>query len=363
MQGSFTGKVTLNGLDSKNPYYSEGSKDKKKYHRFNLAVTDDKGNRAYLELFGMQNDVVYTMDTDNNKMEVKWADRNDSEVIKKVANYRKNLFTFVDGDRREFISTYDAVEYLNDHVDDLKDKNLTITCNVEKNIYNGKMSDRYTIRNIYVASDNAEPMLRITGNFFFNKDSVELSDWNESKKITLNGYVQAYISEKKKTMYVPQTIVLDCGKIDFDNDKHVGQLNYKLSCINCEYKDGKITTKLKASTMYKIGVELRYTNAAQEIDIDIKDLTPKQRQAVELGVKKLEDFAVKSYGERISEFKIRDFQIERQEYADGCIDMEIKTSEFEENIYAPEPEETEEVLDDFINPPEDIKEETDNLFG
>ena len=150
MQGTFTGKAELNKIDSKFPYYSEGkTKDGAKYHRFNLAIVDNKNNRIMTELFGMVQKEIKTMDTDNNKISIEWEDRDDKAIMDKVANYKKNVFSFVGDERKEFISTYDAVEYLKDHADDLKGKNVGVTVGVSLNVYKGKISNRYEIRNIY----------------------------------------------------------------------------------------------------------------------------------------------------------------------------------------------------------------------
>lgn len=357
MNGTFTGKASLNKMDSKFPCYTNGkTKNGDKYQRFNLAVTDDKNNRAMLELFGMVQKEIKTMNTDNEKISIAWDDRDDQAIVNTVASYKKNTFSFVDDERKEFISTYDAVGYLHDHEDELKDKKIGVTCQVEKNIYNGKVSNRYIIKNIYPIDEEKKvpTKLKITGDFFFNKDSIDISEWKEEKKLILNGYTQAYVSDKKKTMYFPETIVFDCGKVDFDNEDHVNMVKFKLSCINCDLKDGKISTKLKSSTMYKIGVELRYINSAQEVEFDESMLTDKQRLAISLGLKDISQFqGNKVFGERVTEFKVTDFQIEREAYSDGCIDMEIKPSEFEEDVYRPDDEETEDILDGAINSPEE----------
>ena len=363
MNGTFTGKASLNKMESKFPYYSSGkAKNGAKYHRFNLAVTDDKNNRAMLELFGMVQDEIKTMNTDNEKISIDWDDRDDQGIIDTVASYKKNVFSFVGDERKEFISTYDAVEYLNDNADELKDKKIGVTCNVELNVYKGKVSDRYVIRNIYKIDDDKKQQLKISGDFFFNKDSIDTSDWKSEQKLTINGYVQGYIADKKKTMYVPKTIVLDCGKADLDNEKHVDQIKFKLAMINCDLKDGKISTKLKSNTMYKIGVVLRYINSAQEVEFDESMLTDKQKLAISLGLKTKEDFAGgnRVYGERVTEFKITDFQIEKSAYADGCVYLEIKPSEFEEDIFTPDEEESEDVLDGAMNAPEEKKSDNDD---
>ena len=222
------------------------------------------------------------------------------------------------------------------------------------------------IRNIYaIDEDKKNTRLKITGDFFFNKDSIDISEWKDNKKLILNGYTQAYIKDKKKTMYVPETIVLDCGKIDFDNEEHVKQVKAKLSCINSSIKDGKISSKLKSSTMYKIGVELRYTNSAQEVEFDESLLTDKQKEFIELGLKTAQDFIKgnKVFGERVDEFKLINFQIERDAYSNGCVDLEMDPSEFEEDIFVPDKEESEDILDGAMNKPEeDDDDDAESLF-
>lgn len=362
MQGTFTGKASLNKMESKYPYYSSGkTKNGDKYHRFNLAVTDDKNNRITVELFGMVQDEIKTMNADNEKISVAWDDRNDEAIINTVANYKKNSFSFVGDERKEFIAPYDAVEYLNEHADELKGENIGVTCSVDLNVYKGKVSNRYTIRNIYKIDDDKKKQIKITGDFFFNKDSIDTSDWKSEKKLAINGYVQGYIADKKKTMYVPQTIVLDCSKIDFENEKHLDQLKFKLAMINCDFKDGKISTKLKNSTMYKIGVILRYYDSAQEVEFDESLLTDKQKMAISLGLKSIEDFTKNNrvYGEKVTEFKLINFQIEKDAYANGCVDLEVKPSEFEEDIFTPNEEESEDVLDNAMNKPEDDDDDDD----
>lgn len=364
MNGTFTGKASLNKMDSKYPYYVEGkTKNGAKYNRFNLAVTDDKNNRIMLELFGMVQDEIKTMDNNNQKISIAWDDRNDQDYINTVASYKKNVFSFVDDERKEFISTYDAINYLNNNADELRDKKIGVTCQVSPNVYNGKISNRYEIRNIYTIDDTKKQQLRITGDFFFNKDSIDTSDWKSEKKLIINGYVQGYISDKKKTMYIPQTIILDCSKADLKNEKHLSQVKFRLSMLNCDLKDDKISTKLKSNTMYKIGVVLRFYNSAQEVEVTEDMLTEKQRLALKCGLKTIEDFQTKAYGERITEFKLIDFQIEKEAYADGCVDLEIKPSEFDEEVFVPDDEESESILDGAMNKPEDEEEDNDDDDG
>ena len=67
-------------------------------------------NMGYVKLEGFKNDTVKTRDVDGNNIEVDWADRFDEEVVKNVASIKK--FTVNLGERKEFITEWDMIEYL-----------------------------------------------------------------------------------------------------------------------------------------------------------------------------------------------------------------------------------------------------------
>ena len=51
-------------------------------------------------------------------MDVDWDDRFDEDIIEKVANYRKYIVDLGDehGGRQEFITAYDMIEHLREHL-------------------------------------------------------------------------------------------------------------------------------------------------------------------------------------------------------------------------------------------------------
>lgn len=373
MRFNATGNLVFNSLESKLPWKREGkTKNGDKYLSLNIAVASSKANRMMTEAFGCQQDEIKTMDTDNNKISIDWDDRNDPEVKAKVANYRKHIVDLGDDDRKEFISDYDFVKYLEENVDELKNGNYVVTGSSVLNEYNGKLSQRFQMQNIYKA-DDAKCQLKVTFDFYWMSDGVDFTDWKEEKKIRISGYTTAYVSAQKKNMYVSQDVVFDCSKIDFDNEKHVKLLSYKLKQMGMSLDGDKPKNDLKKNKVYKLQIICSYFNGAQEVEIDESMLTENQRMAIELGLKKISDFAEGSvYGDRIIEYRVTDFNL-RGEYEDGCITLDEKPSEFEESIYTPVKPETEEELldkaiekknkkkddDEWMNKPESDDDEDD----
>lgn len=376
MRFNATGTLVFNSLDSKLPWKREGkTKNGDKYESLNIAVASSKANRMMCEIFGMLSDEIKTMNTDNEKISIKWGDRNDPDVISTVASYKKHVVDLGDG-RKEFITDYDFVKFIDDNVDEFKNGKFTVTGNSIINEYNGKLSNRFQIQNIYKLDDETKSQLKVTMDLYYMQDSVDFADWKEEKKIRISGYTTAYIAAEKKNMYVPQDVVLDASKIDFDNEKHVKLLKFKLAQLGLGLDGDKPTNGLKKNKVYKMQVICSYFNGAEEVEIDESMLSDNQKMALELGIKTLDDFRdSKVYGDRIIEYRIVDFNL-KGDYSDGYITLDDKISDFEEEIYVPaNPETEEEVLEksskkknkdeddeDYMNKPESDDDDLNDLF-
>ena len=369
MRFRITGDCVINNEASKNPYVRTGkTKNGNEYETFSCAIKAAKNNTVFTELFGMESDTIHTMDSDNDKIDVSWEDRFDDEVVAKVANYKKNVINIID-DRKEFVAAYDAVKYLVENVDKVKGQRIIITGQVNKNVYQGKLTNRFQIQNVYLATEDDKNGFKCTDMFYFSKDSFDTADWREEHKLIINGWIKTYITEEKKNMYVPQTIIFDCSKVNWDNEKHRNRVNYILKQMKCNLTDDNKIKVSVGKTIYAIPVELAYFNGAQAEEITLEDLSPNQREAIELGIKELKDFASNVYGERITEFKLKDFDL-TGDYSEGAVDTEIKLSELEEELFEPKKEEK---LDDIMNKPtqavdnddteEDDDDDEEDLFS
>lgn len=322
-------------------------------------------NIAYVEAFACKMPVIKTMDTDNKPIEIKYADANDADVIDTVASYRKHTIN-LDGETREqFIADYDFVGKIIENIDEMKGKKFIVTASSSPNVYEGKVSLRWQIQNIYLADEDAKESLKITTDFYFDKDSVDGTDFADDKKVYLNGYISEYFSkndlnaDKGGARFIPQQIVLDANKIDFSNEKHIKLLNFKLKMLGInpiEAPDDKIKSKLK-NGYYSLGCEFNYVNGAQEIDFSYDELTDMQKEMVDMGLKEVKDFAPAGsiYGARVTEWKLVNFSTSSK-YADGMIEED----DIEDMIFNPITKV--ESLSDLDKVIEESNDELDDLF-
>lgn len=337
MQGrfNFTGNLGFNSDDSKNPPIRVGkTKNGSEYQTLGASVSSEKNNRGYVECFSMKTATVKTKNAEGNDMEVDFDDRFDEEF---VSSARSKHIIRNGEERLEFVSPWDVVEYVKNHKSELNGKLVTITGNINKNIYNGTISDRFQIRNIYILDEESEkskPGLTLTEEVYFNKDSIDTADWKEEKKLYINGYVETYINKEVGNKLVPRQLVFDCSRIDFENERHVKLVNYKLKQLNLALSDGKIVNNIKSKKTYKALFSISYVNGAEEMEFDESMLTDNQREAIELGINTLDDFKPRSavYGTKVTLYKIKGIEL-TGDYADGCIDTELSDSEFEEMLY------------------------------
>ena len=367
---NFIGKLEVNTDPEAKTYYLRSGKTSNgaPYKSINMQVIQEKNNRAFVELFGAKQDKIKTMDTDNKKIEIAWDDRNDDDVVKSVASYKKTVVK-IDDDRKEFVAPFDAITYIENNIDEFKGKTVVVTGIRQKNVYKGKFLDKYQISSIRTVEDDDETTKRlsVTTELFFDKSSFDTSDWAKERKLYINGWTDEYLSDVKENRYVPQQVLFDCSKVDFDNEKHRKLVDVRLKILGCELdKDNKIVIKLKGKNVFKMALVCTYVNGSEQAEFDASMLTDLQREAIELGINTIDDFKPSGsiYGERVVIYKLRDFAMRKDSaYEDGYVDTEISKSEFEEKIYeAVTPETDEDVFREHA-PEELTEDEEEDLFG
>lgn len=370
MRFNFVGTFDIDDTEAKVPGYSNGkTKSGIPYVRVNPKVVAGKANIAFCEAFGMKNDPIKAKDKDGNKIEVNYADAKDKGIIDTVAFFCRNTIDF-DGKRSDYISDYDFVQQIWNGSDEYKGKRFVFTGDVTKNVYNGKITDRFAIKNIYQidADDPRKNIFEVTGEFFWNKDSIDTADFKSEKRIYFDGWTREYIQKKEKAkeddpdyQYMPMKAVFDCSKVNFENEKHVKIMNFRLKNLGLLYEDGKIVNNLKKGKVYKNNIVFSYNRGAEEIEFDASQLTKAQKEAVELGIKKVEDFAPNNniYGNFKEEYRIKDFPM-KDEFSNGMVTLEDSWSDFEDNIYLPvASKEEEKEFEEAVNPPEEEKTDDD----
>lgn len=311
----------------------EKTKETKKMLSMTFGIKETDMNMAFVEAFDSQQKVIKTMDVDNEKMDVDWDDRFDEDIIEKVANYRKYIVDLGDehGGRQEFITAYDMIEHLREHLPNY-DGRVVVTGQFTRDWYAKKKTyfSKFRIQNVFAAPEERKNRLLLTMDLFYNKSSLDDSDFDENKKMTLDCYIEQYINKDEGRKYVPIQVVFSGAKYDLENEKHKKLFDYKMKYI-----------KVKNKNMVHIPWEIVLLRGAEEAEFDESMLTDSQREQVELGIKSVDDFRPKGniYGDRIDEFRLFEPKLEG-DYADGVLECDDTADEFEEKIFVPAADET-----------------------
>lgn len=325
--------------DTKRPFCKEISKkdektkETKKMLSMTFGIKETDMNMAFVEAFDSQQKVIKTMDVDNEKMDVDWDDRFDEDIIEKVANYRKYIVDLGDehGGRQEFITAYDMIEHLREHLPNY-DGRVVVTGQFTRDWYAKKKTyfSKFRIQNVFATPEERKNRLLLTMDLFYNKNSLDDSDFDENKKMTLDCYIEQYINKDEGRKYVPIQVVFSGAKYDLENEKHKKLFDYKMKYI-----------KVKNKNMVHIPWEIVLLRGAEEAEFDESMLTDSQREQVELGIKSVDDFRPKGniYGDRIDEFRLFEPKLEG-DYADGVLECDDTADEFEEKIFVPAADET-----------------------
>lgn len=340
---SFIGTLSFPRETSKRPFYHSFEKNGRKMRSMNFGVKNGN-NIGFVELFGYEQNPIRTIDNDNNPMEIDWDDRFDEDIVASVKGIRKFVVDLGGGigGRKEFLTQYDMIEYLKDHLREY-DGRVKVDGQLDRECYQGVWRDRYKVNTVTIPREEAKSKLGITTEIYYNKDSLDKSDYKTEKRVYLNGYIPSYINKDEGIKYVPMQFVLDASKVDMNNENLVKRLKYRINYID-----------IKAKTMQKLLWDCVLLNGAEEIPFDESQLTPAQKEQVELGIHTVDDFRPRGqiFGGLISEYRLIDPKL-TGDYADGLVDTGITVSEFEEDIYQPPKEES---LEDMMNEPKEEKD-------
>lgn len=310
-----------------------------------FGIKENGRGAGYVSLIGFVTDDVQTMDTNGQKLVIDWADRLNPEVAPNVAYYRRYRVNLGEeyGGQQDFITRYDFINFLGKWLPRYNGK-IRATGTWEKNPYNGQVSDKFVLQNVYAVSEDEKNKLQLTMEFYYNSDSVNMQELEKTGKIYVDGYVNQYI-RGEGNKYFHQNAVLCNSEYDFTNEKHLEIWNFKKSYLE----------KLSSKKMYKMMWECRYVNGAEEVEFDESMLTQKQKTAIELGLATIDQYKPKGdlFGAKIREVRLAVPKLSG-EYKEGIVECDEKISEFQDNIFTFAKEEK---LSDIIKEDEKPEEE------
>ena len=319
-----------------------GAKGNTEMRRINFGVKESDSNMCFVELFDMKRDTIYTMNRDNERIEIPWGDRNTDDSLRMVADYRKYVVDLGSdfGGRKEFISGYDFIEYLEEMLPKYERK-VTVNGKYLRRHYNGKFYDTYEIDSVY-ASTAAINSLTVRMDLYYNKESVDNSEFKSDKKIYLDTYIKQYVDKDTGDKFFSRPVVLNASRFT-DSDEHQKYLKNILKYVVIKNKE-----------IIHIPWKCKVVNGAETVEFDESMLSDAQREQIECGVATIDDFKTgEIYGPSINEIRLI-MPILKGDFKDGFVSADLSASEFEEEIFQPpKAESMKEVM-------ETVEEENDN---
>lgn len=362
-------------------------------------------NRHMLVTEGMRKDdgtgVIFsltkgTVDEKTNEkkkgenIQIPWKDRNDPEIIERIAEFKKyviDLETYgrryklenalqkqQEGNlsdeelkelgveaselekaveesqkkRKVFLAEYDFTEYLYKLISSGKiDKKIfRVLGEIVYSYYNGKFYKRLIPTRIYLVGDNEEQVSFGQIQVYFNKESLDSGSFKETKKYYLNGFVRNYDRQRKETISAPIQLVLDGSGED---EKATKLVNLLVSQF-----------KVKDNSWKEFGLKVKLLDGAQKVEITDEMLTDFQKEMLELEVITMDDIRKEIggdvYGEKVQEMVIVNVA---KGYTKGRKDTVFVDSDFEIN------EETLDTTENNSSPTndEELFDDLDDILG
>lgn len=296
-------------------------------------------NMGYVKLEGFKNDVIKTLDPNMKSIEVDWADRFDEDVIKNVSSIKK--FTVNLGERKEFITEWDMIEYLESALTGYED-DIVVTGQFVLRPGTGKYSDQvyreFQIQNVYMPSEKDTPHLTMNLDLYYDKDSMDKSSLKDDGKIFMHCYTPMYSkADNARKMFLIDT-VFNTAVFDMSKPKHKAIYDYKMRYL-----------ETKSRNPVHMNWQIAVVNGAEEVEFTMDSLTEQQKEQVELGISKMEDFKPRGniFGERVNELRlVKPILTGEFEECKAAADSEYTAREFEGEIYAPASDES---VDDMVS--------------
>jgi hypothetical protein len=247
------------------------------------------------------------------KLDVKWADRFNPDIINSVVGYRRFVidtdtfahrkeleesgltveFEASQKKRKEFLHAADFEDYLCKVLNNEKSKDMVFkaTGNIEFS-YSEKKNQFYrnfVPQKIYRVEDNAEQMCSGSMKLYFTDGAVDDSMAEDAGKILFSAYAQYYDTNIKANAFTPMALVIGS---DAPKAKGFKRLFGKA-------EDGEVK---------ELGVTVNFINGAQRVAITMDMLSDEQKELIELGMTTLEaireELGGNVYGDRVTETRL-----------------------------------------------------------
>ena len=193
--------------------------------------------------------------------------------------------------RKEFLSEWDFAEYMIKvaQSDKMKDKlfNISGSYEVSYNADKDRFYTTYHVNRVTLAAEDAEPKTEMKIDFYYGEGAWDDSTYDATGKVLVNGWVDYYDSNLKKSGFKPAVVV-----VREDDEKKRKTLKRKFTC------DDEIK---------QIGLTLKVIEGAEVIELTMDMLDEETREDIECGLLDFEDvkreLGGRAIGDRVSELR------------------------------------------------------------
>ena len=253
----------------------------------------------------------------SEKMEVAWGDRNNKDIINRVAGFRVftcNLLTLdeqkelekegkadeVQNKNHQFIEATEYADLVKKVLDsnEYKDTKFKVLGSFDFQ-YSAKNDQFYrtlTVNKIYKVADDTPFKAEMTINTFYTDDAIDADRYDETKKYMFNCYTDHYFSSIKSNRFVPMTLVIN-GNGDETAERKAEGFKKKLTTFDDE------------ATVRKIQLVCDMIDGSEAQAITYNDLDDDTKENVDFGLISLEE-AIKGlggnmFGPRVTESRVK----------------------------------------------------------
>lgn len=176
--------------------------------------------------------------------------------------------------KKIFLSEYDFAEYMARVAasEKFKDKLFYIsgTYDVAYNADKQRYYTTYHVNRVVLAPDDAEPITELKIDFLFNSNGFDDSQYEESGKAHVTGWIQYYDSSVKANGFMPLTVAIK------ENEKKVGALRRKFTVDD-------------EDSIKQIGLTLKVVDGSERMEITMDMLDEETREDIECGILSFEE--------------------------------------------------------------------------
>lgn len=318
--------------------------------------------------------------TKGEKIEIPWAKRFDEDQISRVAGFKKFVVDTEDykkryklqdlveafekgtvtdeqmeelgidniedakaafekskAKRKEFISEWDFAEYMIKvaQSEKMKDKLFNISGDYEVQYSPDK--DRfyvnYHVNRVTLAAEDAEPKTEMKIDFFYGEDAWDDSNYDETGKVLVNGWINYYDNNFKKNGFQNMTVV-----IREENEKKRNALKRKFT----------VDEGIK-----QIGLTLSVIEGAEVIELTMDMLDDETREDIECGLLDFEDvkreLGGRAIGDRVSELRFAELTPKKNVAQDTVYTADDMHPAREDVVEEDDEEDDEDVITDIFD--------------